>query len=411
MSTLRSSGDDKLDALRQSMAQYGSWDERIDALVEMVRDWVAEEPMAPKQRTDALYDWTESDHCPGGFAFWSPRCLGIDEVSCLEYHVDAKKMYYCQLLGLARYKHDIPALFTDVYNYDVEAIGSKLSYPEDSMPEIVDFVIKEPKDLLKLRVPDPEKDARMPYVLEIGRRHREKLGDLFPTVLSTNAPFSLAVGLRSYTKLVRDMRKDPAFVHDLLEFCTQVSISFGKKIIEHAGLGPTLSDAWACPPNLSVQQVLEFVVPYTSRVLEALDHPGYFYAWGYSLAPDWRGFLRTINAMGVGTNCLFAEDILGMKGYEQVDLAEFAQICQRQKTVLFTNPHPDFIFNGPPELIRYYVLDWHKKASPGKGHAYYTSIPPDTPPAHIEAYVEALRATTYPVDEAEVPVAPASLAR
>ncbi|HEY87894.1 MAG TPA: hypothetical protein G4O06_07735, partial [Dehalococcoidia bacterium] len=106
----------------------------------------------------------------------------------------------------------------DIYNFEVESLGAKMVYGENSMPTI-DFrepLIKEPKDLLKLKTPDFYQDGRLSFALDCIKFGKEKKGGAAVGLFC--GPFSLAVGLRSYPALVKDMRKRPEFAHDLLTF-------------------------------------------------------------------------------------------------------------------------------------------------------------------------------------------------
>ena len=159
---------------------------------------------------------------------------------------------------------------TDVYNYEVEAMGGNLIYGENSMPTI-DFrdpLIKEPVDLLKLRPPDFRKDGRLPYALEcIKLMVEHPRGRRSGFICGT---FSMAVGMRSYPKLIRDMRRDPDFVRDLMTFIVdEVQIPYIKVQREYAGVTVVgAADAWAVVPNLSVEQLNEWDVPYGKRLRE-----------------------------------------------------------------------------------------------------------------------------------------------
>jgi len=85
----------------------------------------------------------------------------------------------------------------------------------------------------------------------------------------------MAVGMRGYEALVLDMVEDPDFVHNLLEFCTEVIITFGKAIKSVCGSYPGLSDAWSSIPHLSPDKFLEFSFPYASRCIEVFEHSGW----------------------------------------------------------------------------------------------------------------------------------------
>ena len=159
---------------------------------------------------------------------------------------------------------------TDVYNYEIEALGGKLIYGENSMPTI-DFrepLIKEPADLLKLRAPDFKNDGRLPYVLECMKLTGEH--PLGRKMGFTCGAFSMAVGMRSYPKVVRDMRRDPGFFRDLLTFIVdEVQIPYMKVQKEVAGVAAVAAmDAWAMVPNISIDQLNEWIVPFGQRLRE-----------------------------------------------------------------------------------------------------------------------------------------------
>lgn len=379
-----------------------SWMQKIDELVEKNREWASAREITPLERAFRVYSFREDiGHAFGGFAFWAPECVGIKDITTKEFYTDPQKMYYSQLYALNRWRHDLPAVFPDMYNVDIEACGCRLHYPENSVPVIAENVIKEKKDLAKLKIPNPETDGRIPYLLEIANMHREKLGDLFYVLVATQAPFSGIVGLRGYAKLVRDMRDDPDFVHAMLEYMLEVQIVFNKAIVDAGGTPPVPCDAWAAMPNISEEQIMEFVVPYTARFLDAIHQHagakgGWFMGWGYSLSNNWPRLIRILNASGTGTQFLFEEDILGRAGYRTVDIKQFKDICRSQNVVLSTSLMPQSIFSGPPERIKKLVHDWHKACAQDGGHCYYTTIPVGTPPEHVQAYVEALHECTYP---------------
>lgn len=381
----------------------GDFSKKIDELVDKIKNRVSKEPMTPLDRAIKVYTFDESlDHAFGGFAFWDPRCVGITDISTKEFYTDPEKMCYCQLFAAERFKHDLPAVFADMYNIDIEACGSKLHYPEDSMPVIKEHVVQDKRDLLKLRVPDFRKDGRGPYLLELTNLFREKASDMFFLCVATQAPWTGVTGLRDYRQLYRDMRDDPVFVHELLEYMLQVQIELNKLVFDAAGLAPVPCDARAAPPLISPQQWEEFALPYASRLLEAIksysgQRAHWFLGWGYSIPTDQERFLRMFNSSSTGTCFLFEEDILGRAGFGTVDLGRFKEICHRQKVVLCTNPMPQSIFEGPPERIRKLVTDWHRTCARGGGHEYYTTVPVGTPPEHVEAYVGALKDCVYPV--------------
>jgi uroporphyrinogen-III decarboxylase len=240
-------------------------------------------------------------------------------------------------------------------------------------------------------------------VLELSRLHGTKLASLVFAPTSCCGPFSLAVGLRGYRNLLKDIRRDPLFVHELLRFSSEVVVTFGRKLRDTHNASPTLQEAWSCLPNVSPEIFHEFCLPYIARCVEALRNPAtgstgtVFYGWGTSLAPDWRGFLRTVCAMGMSALPLTEEEVVGQRGYKQIELAEFKRITASHRVVLMTFLHTDTIMDGPPERIRGLVQDWFRICGPGSGYTASTTLPIGAPAENVRAFVDAFRSCTYPV--------------
>jgi len=165
------------------------------------------------------------------------------------------------------YNMDFPAGGFDIYDLEVEALGGKLIYGENSMPTI-DFrypLIKTPEDLKKLKMKkvDFYKDGRYPTLLKGGG-----IAQAGMTMVSFCSPFSLAVGLMGFPALIKAMRKQPNFAHEVFKFIVDDVLTPSIKAQNDAtgalmGIG---ADAWACVPNLSPDEMKEWVVPYNQRV-------------------------------------------------------------------------------------------------------------------------------------------------
>jgi len=192
--------------------------------------------------------------------------------------VPARKFYYDPrvnaLAGAAAsayYHFDAPSIAGDVYNYEAEAMGARMIYSSTAMPTI-DFrepLIGKPTDLQKLVAPaDWFSAGRVRFAWETSRLTREVTGG---KGLSFCAPFSLAVGVRSYPLLIRDMKRNPTFAHELFSrLVDDVLPSYLKAQCDYLGGGDLAvgADAWAAYPNLSPELVEEWVVPYAGRLLQ-----------------------------------------------------------------------------------------------------------------------------------------------
>jgi len=340
----------------------------------------------------------------GSFAVFSPLCMGITEVTTRDYYTNPWAFYYVQALAVVEWGNETPLLYGDPYHIEIEAMGGEIRFPEDSSPHLGEPLLKEKGDLSKLNLPDPEKDGRMPLMLELSRMHKKYLGNMVFAPVSCCGPFSLAVGLRGYKQILNDIRKDPLFVHELLDFCCEVVKVYGQALVKVHNASPTMQAAWSCIPNVSPKVFHEFCLPYISRCVEILRNPNsgmtgtIFHGYGVSLAPNWESFLRTVCATGLSALPLMEEDVHGLRGYGKLDVATYKEICSSMGVVVMSFLHPDTIMDGPPERIRQLVHDWFKAAGAGGGYAASTTWPIGAPIEHIQAFINATRECKYPIE-------------
>ena len=184
-------------------------------------------------------------------------------VPARKFYCDAKTCVDAFAEVAEYYDMDIFAASSDSYNIEIEAMGAKMIYSDNAMPTIDsrDPLIKTPEDLLKLKTPDFYRDGRLPYVLDCIKLTGQKEKGMGAGFFC--GPFSMAVGMRTYPALIKDMRKNPGFVRDLLNFIiNEVSLPFLKAQKEYCDIRFAGSaDAWSCIPNLSVALLREWLVP------------------------------------------------------------------------------------------------------------------------------------------------------
>ncbi|MBI2957724.1 MAG: hypothetical protein HYY32_02655 [Chloroflexi bacterium] len=192
------------------------------------------------------------------------HAMTVADVPASKFYRDASTFVETYRDVAAYYGVDIASPVGDDYNYEVEAMGAKMIYGENSMPTI-DFrdpLIKQPEDLYKLKTPDFRADGRLPYALECMKLRGGTRGTFCGV-------FSMAVGLRSYPAVVKDMRKRPEFAHDLFTFIVdRVLIPYLKVQREDCGISAANgSEAWVSVPSLSVKEMHEWILPYYKRLV------------------------------------------------------------------------------------------------------------------------------------------------
>jgi len=179
-----------------------------------------------------------------------------------------------QLACYEMYRHDLIAIGVDIYNIEYEALGAKVFFPEnEELPSISETMISGPDDIERLRVPDPEKDGRMPMFLNAVQRVNEKVGSEVIVNGTVVGPFTLAAIMRGFENFVMDLVMEPEFAYKLMEFANKVSLAFAESFIKR-GVGLSINESWIAPPLLSPAFYAENVVGYESQLIQAIKKLG-----------------------------------------------------------------------------------------------------------------------------------------
>ncbi len=299
----------------------------------------------------------------------------------------------------------------DFYNIELEALGQPLIWREGSEPDVDSQhpLIASEYDFRRLRPPVPGRDGRMAFVLESYKRYMDITG-LQPMVYAC-APFTMAVLIRGYVNFLRDMRRNPKFAHQLMEFLSmEVVVPWIARMVRETGSSiVVMSDAWASPPNATLEMVEEFCLPYVHKIIKATNSPirtvfdsG---VWG-ERAADPRAVLDMKMQMMVPGNDFKALRpfflLVWSEDYDAVGIPFLRRYADGKKVCLLLNIFPPDIEAGPPERIAELIKRLVREgAGSGRFALLANLIPIGTPVEHAHAVVEAVKQFgTYPVDPA-----------
>ena len=181
-----------------------------------------------------------------------------------------------------RYGIDVAFIDYDVYNIEAEALGQKVIFSDDHMPDVdrAAPLIRDWDDLAKIRTPDFDAEGRFPMILELHTLFK-KLTRVEPS-LQFCGPFSLAANIRGIEQLVMDIYTAPDFARGLFEGLTEEVVG---PWIEHqlkhfpdaASVGG--SDATASLPIVNLNILEHWVVPYILRLRELCGPKVYVPNW------------------------------------------------------------------------------------------------------------------------------------
>ena len=310
-----------------------------------------------------------------------------------EAYTNAEKFVEMNLAVFEYYQLDMPGFYYDIYNIEAEALGQRLTWESDRMPDIDrrNPLIREHSDLDRLRPPDFKRSARMPFVLEVMRRSHE-LG--LPVRVRFCSPFSLAVNVRGIENLLVDILTAPQFAHRLLTFLTDEILVPWVRTQREATGQPNASgngaDAAASPPIVNVEILEEFVMPYVARMNEKAGNVTSMGYWGYSyLYKHPEKFYKMLGLMAsVSPGALMCMD----PDVAKTGPEPYAEYARGKKMSLMLGLDTLLLQNGPlssiVERCRRYVL---AGARAERLVLFFNDVSVLTPPQNVHTAIAAIR--------------------
>jgi uroporphyrinogen decarboxylase len=272
--------------------------------------------------------------------------------SIRDFLLDPQIFVKAQVAAYERYKPDILLMMWDLLT-DVEAIGNELKFPEDSLCISTKFALEDKGKLSSLKLPDPTKDGRLPAYLEAVAETKKILSDAIVSAVIAG-PWTIAIGLRDATELIRDAIKDPDYVHELMQFCTQQSIRFAEAIIP-LGVGLGYSEAPASCSLISPKMYRTLVFPYHKQIV---DH---FKARKVGVGLHICGYVDPILEDMVNTG------VTNISIDAPTDLAKAVE-ATRGKAVLIGNLNTNLFFSGSREQMKQAVTNCIDSAPRDSGY-------------------------------------------
>src|SRR5687768_11222413 len=177
------------------------------------------------------------------------------------------------LQPVAAHGVDAAVMFADIM-LPVLGMGLEVELVENVGP-VVERPIETLADVERLRVPDPEETV--PFVLDAVRLVRRELAPERAVIGFCGGPFTVAGYLiegkptRDFVKTKRCMYAAPEVWHGLMEKLTEMSIRYLRAKLEAGADVVQLFDSWI--GALSREDYVEFVAPYSRRILAAMPAP------------------------------------------------------------------------------------------------------------------------------------------
>ncbi len=307
-----------------------------------------------------------------------------------EFYTDAKKFVHGIAEVSQRFGFDTPGFCWDVYNIEAQALGCTLVTFEDMAPAIgnTSALVKNEKDLAKLKAPDPYSSARMPMVFEIMQETRAQAG--MKPLPCFCAPFTLASHILTFENLIVQIREKPAFVHKVMTFLVdEVLAPYVNALCREFPDATVIegSDAVASLPFITQAMLDEFALTYIERLQAQAIRPVICDNWwGDAYAEDLPGFWdRKLRA---------TPDYLKIQDPDlfKIGVEPVVDYARRNDVPVVLGVDNNVFQNGPEDEIRMRIHEYMEAVEAvGKGAVYLCSLSAVTPAENVATAIAAVK--------------------
>jgi uroporphyrinogen decarboxylase len=212
------------------------------------------------------------------------HAASVAGVSLDDYVRDGETLARCQLSALKQYGYDAVFSVMDL-SVESEAVGSVLQYRKNQYPVIERYALSREDDWITLPLPDPQRAGRMPEMLKALGILRQELRNEALVVGCVAGPFTLTsqlLGLETALYLAID---DSARLERLMDFATEVIISFGLAQLKAGAHLPIVFNPSASPAVIPPIFFREFELPRLQRVFQSFMSAGAIANWLHIAGP------------------------------------------------------------------------------------------------------------------------------
>jgi uroporphyrinogen decarboxylase len=313
------------------------------------------------------------------------RLMGVTSFG--DFFRDGEAIATGQITAWRRFGHDVLIVENGTAAL-AEACGVKVMYQSDTAPVAKEPAIKRLDEVDKLVIPDPYKDPLLSELLKATRIVMQEIGDeAFIMGRADQGPFSLACEIRGMSEFMMDIALGEKLdkIHQLLEFCRQVSLRYATAQIEQGAHCTSIGDSPSGPDLLSPKNYRQFAYPYVVQLVSDLKKKGILLAYHIC------GNATPIIADMVNSGAAILE--IDQKS----DLKTCRQIARGKATLLGPIDPSGVMANGTPEQVQEKCRQAIEIMGSGGGFILGPgcALPATTPDENIAAMIETARRYQY----------------
>jgi uroporphyrinogen decarboxylase len=153
----------------------------------------------------------------------------------------------------------------------IRAFGGTIRFHKNGAPEILDGPVRGPQDVAQLNLAAILEDPAVRWLGRVTECLTGLVADRRFVMVSGRAPFTLAGQIFGLENFLRSLYKNEALARELLEFTTQLSITYFKMMNKTKEVpGALVADPTASGDVISRKYFEKFALPYLVRVVKAI---------------------------------------------------------------------------------------------------------------------------------------------
>jgi len=296
-----------------------------------------------------------------------------------QYVTDGKVLADSQLRTRREMGYDILYAFADLL-VEAEAVGCKLHYNEDAYPHLLAPVLQDLDSLEDLPLPNPEKDGRMPVLIEAARLLRGHVRNECIIAACVVGPITLASHLMGIERFLYKLIDEPAKVNKLLDYTEKVVEIYGSELLRAGAHCLIVFDPVSSPDVIPSSYFLKFESERLKRLYKHFSFLGSPISW-ISIAGPTQRIIPHYKESGINLATIDYEVSIS----EALSLSKGIVINGNLKPYDFVSDNPEDIKEKTEACLR---------EAEGRGSFIIGTgceIPLEARPDNIMAFVQASR--------------------
>lgn len=191
---------------------------------------------------------------------------------------DARKMARSLQVTQEKYGYDGCVIDFDDATL-AEACGAKVIFSNPDEPALVDEnnpLVSDLREIPDLKLPDPNRDGRLPVWLEATRELISLVGDhVFVMGRADQGPFDLMCLLRGTQNVMMELiTEDPQVIWNALDWCREANLAFAKAQKDAGAHATSIGDSYGGPNLISPDMYRQFVWEHEATLARQVQEYG-----------------------------------------------------------------------------------------------------------------------------------------